>query len=99
MFRSSTIIKELVLSLPKVILKHSVKLYSYSVCGSAAACLGEACVLCAVHSAQHTTQPSPTPSITPPFDRHLSRPPSAPVAMQRQVDQTAAESYVLNISF
>jgi hypothetical protein len=59
MFRSSTIVRELVLSLAKVILKHSVKLYSYRLCGSVAACLGVACVLCAAHSAcliPHSTQ-------------------------------------------
>jgi hypothetical protein len=33
MFRSSTIIRELVLSLAKVILKHSVKLCPYRLCG------------------------------------------------------------------
>jgi hypothetical protein len=50
MFRSSTIIRELVLSLSKVILKHSVKLCPYRLCGSVAACLGVACVLCAVQN-------------------------------------------------
>jgi hypothetical protein len=37
MFRSSTTIRELVLSLVKVILKHSVKLCPYRLCGSVAA--------------------------------------------------------------
>jgi hypothetical protein len=37
MFRSSTIISELVLSLAKVTLKHSVKLCPYRLCGSVAA--------------------------------------------------------------
>jgi hypothetical protein len=50
MFRSSTIIRELVLSLAKVILKHSGKVYPYRLCGGVAACLGVACVLCAVQS-------------------------------------------------
>jgi hypothetical protein len=50
MFRSSTIIKELVLSLAKVTLKHSVKLCPYRLCGGVAACLGMACVLCAVQN-------------------------------------------------
>jgi hypothetical protein len=50
MFRSSTIIKEFVLNLAKVILKHSVKLRPYRLCGSVAACLGVACVLCAVQN-------------------------------------------------
>jgi hypothetical protein len=39
--------RELVLSLVKVILKHSVKLCPYRLCGGVAACLGVACVLCA----------------------------------------------------
>jgi hypothetical protein len=50
MFRSSTVIRELVLSLAKVILKHSVKLGPYRLCGGVAACLGVACVLCAVQN-------------------------------------------------
>jgi hypothetical protein len=50
MFRSLTIIRELVLSLAKVILKHSVKLCPYRLCGSVAACLRVACVLCAVQN-------------------------------------------------
>ena len=63
MFRSSTIIRELALNLNKVIfmLKHSVKLRRYLLCGCVAACHGMACVLYAVqnatesHSAQHAT--------------------------------------------
>jgi hypothetical protein len=47
MFRSSTIIRELVLSLAKVMLEHSVKLCLYRLCGGVAACLGVAFVLCA----------------------------------------------------
>jgi hypothetical protein len=50
MFRSTTIIRELVLSLAKVILKHSVKFCPCRLCGSVAACLGVACVLCAVQN-------------------------------------------------
>jgi hypothetical protein len=40
MFRSTTIIRELVLSLAKVmfILKHSVKLRRYMLCGGVTAC-------------------------------------------------------------
>jgi hypothetical protein len=50
MFRSSTVIRELVLSLAKVMLEHSVKLCPYRLCGGVAACLGVACVLCAVQN-------------------------------------------------
>jgi hypothetical protein len=50
MFRSSTIIRELVLSLDKVMLEHSVKLCTYRLCGGVAACLGVACVLRAVQN-------------------------------------------------
>jgi hypothetical protein len=56
MIRSSTIIKELVLSLAKVMLEHSVKLCPYRLCVGVVACLqqkgylGEACVLCAVQN-------------------------------------------------
>jgi hypothetical protein len=39
MFRSSTIIRKLVLSLAKVILKHSVKLCPCRLCGGVVACL------------------------------------------------------------
>ena len=57
MFRSSTIIRELPLNLAKVIfmLKHSVKLRRFLLCGCAAACHGMACVLHAVQNAQHAT--------------------------------------------
>ena len=50
MFRSSTIITELVLNLAEVIfmLKHSVKL-RYLLCGCVAACHGMACVFYAVY--------------------------------------------------
>jgi len=52
MFRSTTIIRELVLNLDKVIfkVKHSVKLRRYMLFGDVAACHRAACVLCAVHS-------------------------------------------------
>ena len=52
MFRSTTIIRELVLNLAEVIfmLKHSVKLRRYMLFGDVAACHRAACVLCAVHS-------------------------------------------------
>ena len=55
MFRSSTIIRELTLNMAKVIfmLKHSVKLRRYLLCGCVAACHGMACVLYAVQNAQH----------------------------------------------
>ena len=47
MLRSSTIIRQLALSLAKVIsmLKHSVKVRRYLLCGCVAACHGMACVL------------------------------------------------------
>jgi hypothetical protein len=53
MSRSSTIIRELVLNLAKVIftLKHSVKLCRYLLCGCVAACNGKACVFYAVQNA------------------------------------------------
>ena len=56
MFRSTTIIRELVLNLAKVIfmLKHSVKSRRYMLFGDVAACHRAVCVLCDVHSAQHT---------------------------------------------
>ena len=52
MFRSSTIIRELALNVAKVIfmLKHSVKLRRYLLCGCVAACHGMACVLNAVQN-------------------------------------------------
>ena len=58
MFRSSTIVREPILNLTKVIftLKHSVKLRRYLLCGCVAACHGIACVLYAVQSAQHKIQ-------------------------------------------
>ena len=53
MLRSSTIIRELALNLAKFIfmLKHSVKVRRYLLCGCVAAYHGMACVLQAVHSA------------------------------------------------
>jgi uncharacterized membrane protein YjjB (DUF3815 family) len=53
MFWSSTIIKELALNLAKVIfmLKFSVKLRRYLLCGCVAACHGMACVWHAVQNA------------------------------------------------
>jgi hypothetical protein len=50
MFRSSTIIKELVLCLAKVMFEQSVKLCPYRFCGGVAACLGVTCVLCAMQN-------------------------------------------------
>jgi hypothetical protein len=51
MFRSTTIIRELALSLAKVMLEH---LCSYRLCGGVAACLGVGCVLCAVQNESQT---------------------------------------------
>ena len=55
MFRSSTILRELVQNLAKVtlLLKHSVKLRRI-LCGDVAACREMACVLFIVHSVQQT---------------------------------------------
>jgi len=55
MFRSSTIISKLALNLDKVIfmLKHSVKLRRYLLCGCVTACHGMARVFHTVQSAQH----------------------------------------------
>jgi hypothetical protein len=54
MFRCSTIIREPALNLAKVIsmLKHSVKLCRYLLCGCVAACHRMACVLHAVQNAR-----------------------------------------------
>jgi hypothetical protein len=56
MFRSTTIFRELILNLAKVIfiLKHSVKLRRCMLFGDVTCHKAEG-VLCAVHSAQHTT--------------------------------------------
>ena len=53
MFRSSTILRELVQSLAKVtlLLKHSVKLRHCILCGDVAACRETACVLFVVQIA------------------------------------------------
>jgi hypothetical protein len=52
MFRSTNIIRELVLNLAKVIfvLKHSVKLRRYMLFGDVTARHRAACVLCAMHT-------------------------------------------------
>jgi hypothetical protein len=52
MFRSTNIIRELVLNLAKFIfmLKHSVKLRRYMLFGDVAACHRAACMLCPVHT-------------------------------------------------
>ena len=57
MFRSSTILRELVQSLAKVtfLLKRSVKLCRCILCGDVAACHGKACVLFVVQTAVCTT--------------------------------------------
>ena len=57
MLRSTTIIRELQLSLAKVmlILKHSVRLHRNLLCGGVATCPGMACVLCAVLRTAHNT--------------------------------------------
>jgi hypothetical protein len=51
MFRSTTIIRELVLNLAEVILKHSVKLRRYMLFGDVTACHRAKCVWCAVQNA------------------------------------------------
>ena len=55
MFRSSTVIRELVQSLAKVIflLKHSLKLRRYILCGDVAACRETACVMFVVQTDTH----------------------------------------------
>jgi hypothetical protein len=57
MFRSSTILRELVQSLTKVtlLLKHSVKLGHCILCGDVAACREMACVLFVVQTVVCTT--------------------------------------------
>ena len=57
MFLASTIIRELAMNLEKVIfmLKHSLKLRRYLLCGCVAACHGMACVLHAQHSVNSWT--------------------------------------------
>ena len=58
MFRSSTILRELVQSLAKVIflLKYSVELYPCILCGDVAACRETACVLFVVQTDTQTAQ-------------------------------------------
>ena len=64
MFRSSTIIRELVLNLDKVtfMLKHSVNLRRYLLCGCVVACHGIAracvcvCCVCAHNTSECTVQ-------------------------------------------
>ena len=70
MFRSSTIIREIALNLVKVIfmLKLSVKLRRYLLCGCVAACNGMACVLYAV---QNTTQSHSASSLMMVEDRNI----------------------------
>ena len=59
MFRSSTVIMDLALNLAKVIfmLKHSVKLRRYLLCGCVAAQRTMACVLHATHTPFHDMLP------------------------------------------
>jgi len=63
MFRSSTILRELVESLAKVIfhLKHSVKLLRYILRGDVTACHGTACMLFALQIDQSAQQTTCTP--------------------------------------
>ena len=57
MFRSSTIISDLARNMAQVIfmLKHSVQLCRYLLCGCLAACHGMACVLYTVQNASAVT--------------------------------------------
>jgi len=56
------------LNLAKVILilRHSVKLRPYLLCGGVAACPGMACVLCAVLFTAHSTHVALGHAVTPP---------------------------------
>ena len=65
MYRSTTVIRELVLNLAKVIfmLKHLVKLRRYMLFGDVAACHRAVCVLCAVHSLKFTLKCTQTPPV------------------------------------
>ena len=67
MFRSLTILRELVQSLAKVIflLKHSVKLHRCILCGDVATCREMACVLFVVRSAVCTTAHTPFHDMLP----------------------------------
>ena len=60
MFRSQTIVREIVQSLAKVtlLLKHSVKLCRFILCGGVAACREMACVLFVVQTSICTTNVS-----------------------------------------
>ena len=64
MFRSSTVLRELVQSLAKVtlLLKHSVKLCHCILCGDVAACRETACVLFVVQTAVCTTNKKKKPT-------------------------------------
>jgi hypothetical protein len=66
MFRSSTILRELVQNLAKVtlLLKHSVKLSSCILCGDVAACHEMACVLFVVQTALQSAQPNSTHAVS-----------------------------------
>ena len=68
MFRSATIIRELILNLVKVIfmLKHSVKLRRYMLFGDVAACHSAVCVLYAVLCTAYNTQTQTHRSATSP---------------------------------
>ena len=59
------------MSLAKIILilKHSVKLRRYFLCGSVAACPGMACVLCGVQSTAHNTNAILGHTATPPHKK------------------------------
>ena len=71
MFRSSTILRDLVQSLAKVtlLLKHSVKLRRCILCGDVAACREKACVLFVVKT--DIRMPLPHPSLAP-FCNHIN---------------------------
>ena len=51
-----------------LILKHSVSLHRYFLCGGVAACPSMACVLCAVQSIAHNTHAILGHSATPPYN-------------------------------
>jgi hypothetical protein len=70
MFRSTIIIRDMQLSLAKVILilKHSVKLCRKLLCGGVAACPGMASVLCAVQRTARSTHAIPGHAATPPHN-------------------------------
>jgi hypothetical protein len=80
MFRFSTIFRELVQSLAKVIFlsKHLVKLRRRILCGDVAACREMACVLFVVQTAQQTAHAATSPhniqrqNFTKCFDRNIT---------------------------